>query len=105
VGNVATEVATDLVISATDPRRVDAFLDTTIPSGPPNPALATPALRSIWLSLVVKASDPDFKYEGPGAMGLKVLDSTAVSFSDSAVTGRRYRRRVQSFAVALRNYQ
>ncbi|HEU5250080.1 MAG TPA: PilW family protein [Thermoanaerobaculia bacterium] len=105
VGNVASEVSTDLVISTTDPKRVDAFLDTTIPSGPPNPAPATPALRSIWLSLVVKASDPDMKYEGPGATGIKVLDSTAVSFSDSAVTGRRYRRRVQSFAVALRNYQ
>ncbi|HEX9148063.1 MAG TPA: PilW family protein, partial [Thermoanaerobaculia bacterium] len=105
VGNVASEVSTDLVISATDPKRVDAFLDTTIPSGSPNPAPATPALRSIWLSLVVKASDPDMKYDGPGATGIKILDSTAVSFSDSAITGRRYRRRVQSIAVALRNYQ
>lgn len=105
VGNVATEIETGLVVSSNDPRRVDAFLDTTIPSGPPNPALATPALRSVWLSLVVKATDPDFKYEGPGATGIRALDSTAVSFSDSASTGRRYRRRVQSFAVALRNYE
>ena len=105
VGNVASEVSTALVVSTTDPRHVDAFLDTTIPSGPPNPALATPALRSVWLSLVVKASDPDFKYEGPGARGIKILDSTARSFSDAASTGRRYRRRAQSFAVALRNYQ
>jgi Tfp pilus assembly protein PilV len=105
VGNVATEIQSSLVLSATDPKRVDAFLDTSIPSGPPNPALATPALRSVWLSLVVKATDPDFKYEGPGSTGIKVLDSTAVSFSASSSTGRRYRRRQQSLAVALRNYE
>jgi hypothetical protein len=105
VGNVATEIQSSLVLSATDPKRVDAFLDTSIPSGPPNPALATPALRSVWLSLVVKATDPDFKYEGPGSTGIKVLDSTAVSFSASSSTGRRYRRRLQSLAVALRNYE
>ena len=105
VGNVATEIETGLVASSNDPRRVDAFLDTTIPSVPGKTAMATPALRSVWLSLVVKATDPDFKYEGPGATGIRALDSTAVSFSDSASTGRRYRRRVQSFAVALRNYE
>jgi Tfp pilus assembly protein PilV len=105
VGNVASEIQSSLVLSSTDPKHVDAFLDTTIASGPPNPALATPALRSVWLSLVVKAVDPDFKYEGPGATGIKVLDSTAVSFSAASSTGRRYRRRLQSLAVALRNYQ
>jgi Tfp pilus assembly protein PilV len=105
VGNVANEVQTALAISSTDPKHVDAFLDTTIPSGPPNPALATPALRSVWLSLVVKATDPDFKYDGPGATGIKILDSTATSFSAASSTNRPYRRRLQSFAVALRNYQ
>src|SRR5687768_7852676 len=105
VGNVATEVQTSLLISASEPRVVDAFIDTSIPSGPPNPSLATPALRSVWLSLLVKASDPDFKYEGPGARGVKMLDSTAQSFSSPSATGRPYRRRVQSLAVALRNYQ
>lgn len=105
VGNVSNEVSSSLVFSATDPKRIDAFLDTTIASGPPNPALATPALRSVWLSLVVKSTDPDLKYEGPGATGIKVLDSTAVSFSASTSTGRRYRRRLQSLAVALRNYE
>jgi Tfp pilus assembly protein PilV len=105
VGNVATEVSTSLPISGTEPRVVDAFVDTTIPSGPPNPALATPALRSVWLSLVVKAADPDLKYEGPGARGIQMLDSTAQSFSSPSATGRPYRRRMQSIAVALRNYQ
>lgn len=105
VGNVATEVQSSLAISATEPRSVDAFVDTTIASGPPNPSLATPALRSVWLSLVVKASDPDFKYEGPGSRGMQILDSTARSFSSPTATGRPYRRRLQSLAVALRNYQ
>lgn len=105
VGNVATEVSTSLTVSATEPRAVDAFVDTSIASGPPNPAIATPALRSVWLSLVVKASDPDFKYEGPGARGVHILDSTARSFSSPSATGRPYRRRHQSMAVALRNYQ
>lgn len=84
---------------------MDAFVDTSIPSGPPNPSLATPALRSVWLSLLVKASDPDFKYEGPGGRGIQILDSTARSFSSVSSTGRPYRRRLQSLAVALRNYQ
>jgi hypothetical protein len=105
VGNVAGEVQTSLVVSSSDPRRVDAFLDTSIPSAAPKLELATPALRSVWLSLVVKATDPDMKYDGPGATGIRVLDSTAGSFSQASSTGRRYRRRLQSLAVALRNYQ
>jgi hypothetical protein len=105
VGNVAAEVQTSLVVSSSDPKRVDAFLDTSIPSVPPRLEAATPALRSVWLSLVVKASDPDFKYDGPGSTGIHTLDSTAVSFSAASSTGRRYRRRLQSFAVALRNFQ
>jgi Tfp pilus assembly protein PilV len=103
VGNVANEVQTSLVISTSDPKHVDAFIDTSIASGPPNPALATPALRAVWLSLVVKASDPDIRYDGPGARGYKILDSTAASFSGA--TGRPYRRRLQTLAVSLRNFQ
>jgi Tfp pilus assembly protein PilV len=103
VGNVASEVQGSLILSTTDPKHIDAFIDTSIASGPPNPALATPALRALWLSLVVKSADPDIRYDGPGAMGFKVLDSTAVSFSTT--TGRPYRRRLQSMAVALRNFQ
>lgn len=105
VGNVATEVQTSLPLSSSDPKRVDAFIDTSIPSGPPNPSLATPALRSVWLTLVVKAFDPDIRYDGPGATGIQVFDSTATSFSSPSSTGNRYRRRLQTLAVALRNYQ
>ena len=105
VGNVAGEIENSLPVSTTGTVRVEAFIDGTIASGPPNPSLATPALRSLWLSLVIKSSDPDGAYAGPGAMGIRTLDSAAVPFSDPASTGRPYRRRVQSFAVALRNYQ
>ena len=99
VGNVATEVETTLPISAPDAGHsgVDAFIDTAVASGQP----ALPALHSVWISLVVKATDPDLVFNGPGARGIRVLDSTAVSFS--ATTGRPYRRRSLSLAVSLRN--
>jgi type IV pilus assembly PilW-like protein len=105
VGNVATEIETSLSISPLGTPHVNGFIDTSIASGPPNPNLATPALRAVWLSLVVKSADPEIRYDGPGAWGFQTLDSTAVSFSNSLATGRPYRRRVQSFAVAMRNYQ
>jgi len=105
VGNVATEIETSLPISSSGTAHVEGFIDRSVASGPPSPSLATPALRSIWLSLVVKSADPDGPYGGPGALGIRSLDSAAVSFSDSSSTGMPYRRRMQSFAVSLRNYQ
>jgi Tfp pilus assembly protein PilW len=103
VGNVANEVSTTLTLTNTDPKRVEAFIDSSVPTGPTAPALASAALRSVMVGLVVKSADPDFKYNGPGARGFALLDSTAASFS--ATTGRPYRRRLQRFAVSLRNYQ
>lgn len=106
VGNVATEVETTLPFSTTEPHFIDAFLDRTVSPGVPDLfSRAVPALRSVWLSLVVKASDPDFQYEGPGAKGIQILDSTAVPFSSTSITGRTYRRRVMNLAVSLRNFQ
>lgn len=98
VGNVANEVESKLTISP-NPDRVDAFIDTSVP--PATQPLANPALRSVWISLVVKSTDPDLVFDGPGARGIKILDSPAVSFS--AATGRPYRRRSLSLAVSLRN--
>jgi hypothetical protein len=57
------------------------------------------------VGLVVKSADPDLRYEGPGSRGFSLFDSTARSFSNAASTGRPYRRRLQRFAVSLRNYQ
>ncbi|MDQ5871417.1 MAG: PilW family protein [Acidobacteriota bacterium] len=105
VGNVDNEIETRLPLTVTDPKRVDAFIDASKPSGPTSPIATVATLRSVMVSLVVKSSDPDFKYDGPGARGMKVLDSTARPFSAAASTGRPYRRRLQSIAVSLRNYQ
>ena len=103
VGNVANEVSTALPLSGTDPKYVAAFIDPTVVPGGPDPPLVVAALRSVWLSLVVKSTDPDFIHGGPGARGFQVLDSNIKNFSTA--TGRPYRRRIQSFAVSLRNYQ
>jgi prepilin-type N-terminal cleavage/methylation domain-containing protein len=103
VGNVANEVSATIPLSSTDPKYVERFVDSSVPSGSSNPANAIAALRSVWLSLVVKSVDPDFVYGGPGARGFQVLDSNIKSFTTA--TGRPYRRRIQSFAVSLRNYQ
>jgi hypothetical protein len=108
VGNVAGEVDTSLgTPAATVPRTgtVGAFLDTTVATSDTAPALARPRLRSLWISLAVKSRDPEMKYSGPGARGVVMLDSTAKSMSDPSITGRPYRRRVQSLAVSLRNFQ
>jgi Type IV Pilus-assembly protein W/Prokaryotic N-terminal methylation motif len=105
VGNVANEVTTTLPLTSSDPKRVEAFIDSSIPTGPSAPALAVAALRSVMVGLVVKSADPDFRYNGPGARGFALFDSTARSFSSASSTGRPYRRRLQRFAVSLRNYQ
>lgn len=108
IGNVAGEVNTSLgTPAAALPRTgtVAAFVDTTVATSDTTPALAKPFLRSLWVSLVVKSRDPDMKYSGPGARGVTMLDSTAKSMSDPSITGRPYRRRVQSLAVSLRNFQ
>jgi prepilin-type N-terminal cleavage/methylation domain-containing protein len=103
VGNVANEISTTLPISSTDPKYVAGFVDTSVISGTSDPALAVAALRSVLLTLVVKSADPEFQHGGPGARGFQVLDSTIKNFTTA--TNRPYRRRIQSFAVSLRNYQ
>jgi hypothetical protein len=106
VGNVANEIETGLAVTTTEPHFIDAFIDRTVsPTVPDIFARAVPALRSVWLSLVVKSSNSDIRYGGPGARGIQALDSTALSFSSPSITGRPYRRRLASLAVSLRNYQ
>jgi prepilin-type N-terminal cleavage/methylation domain-containing protein len=108
VGNVAGEIDASLGTPAAGVPRTDtvtAFVDTTVATSETAPALGRPLLRSLSLSVVVKSRDPEMTYTGPGASGIITLDSTAKSMSDPSITGRPYRRRVQSLAVSLRNYQ
>lgn len=108
VGNVAGEIDASLGTPASGVPRtgtVAAFVDTTVATSDTAPALARPLLRSLSVSVVVKSRDPEMKYTGPGARGVVALDSTAKSMSDPSITGRPYRRRAQSMAVSLRNFQ
>ncbi|HEV8267009.1 MAG TPA: PilW family protein, partial [Thermoanaerobaculia bacterium] len=88
-----------LAVSA-NPTRVDAFVDTSVPSAPPNLAPASSALKEIMLSLLVRSSVPESEAQGPGSWGQKLLDSTALPLSSTTP----YKRRSQTAAVALRNY-
>jgi len=104
VGNVAGEVDASLgTPAAAIPRTnvVNTFLDASVTE--PDPA--KPLLRALWISLLVKSRDPEMQYSGPGSAGVVTLNSTAKSMSDPSITGRPYRRRVQSLAVSLRNFQ
>jgi Tfp pilus assembly protein PilV len=108
VGDVAGEIDASLGTPAGGVPRTDtvaAFVDTSVATSDTAPALARPLLRSLSVSVVVKSRDPEMRYTGPGARGIVALDSTAKSMSDPSLTGRPYRRRAQSMAVSLRNYQ
>ncbi len=103
VHNVAGEVLTP----QTTPRRFQDFLLGTNRVASGNQAVA--ALRSVYVGLVVKSADPDPKALGsPGGLppsatspAVKLFDSTAAAVSATLP----YRRRVQTMAVSLRNYQ
>ena len=108
IGNVANEVESALgTASAAPPRTgsVDAFIDTSVATSDTAPVAARPALRAIWISLVVKSREPDMRYKGPGSAGIVTLDSDATPLSAASLTGRPYQRRLQAMAVSLRNYQ
>ena len=62
-------------------------------------ALHCPRLHGIMISLVAKAKDPDPTFQGRAADGYQIMNSTAAS-----VTPGRFRRRVQTLKINLRNY-
>ncbi|MEX0879072.1 MAG: PilW family protein [Thermoanaerobaculia bacterium] len=58
-----------------------------------------PRLHGVMISLVAKAKDPDPTFQGRAADGYQIMNSTAAS-----VTPGRFRRRVQTLKINLRNY-
>lgn len=62
-------------------------------------ALHCPRLHGVMISLVAKAKDPDPTFQGRAADGYQIMNSTAAS-----VTPGRFRRRVQTLKINLRNY-
>ena len=101
------DVAGDTALPmTTNPITVPRFLNTTIP-GSTGQNFAVAALRSVRLAIVAKTLDPE---AGAGSQagfaaenGFRVFDSAAAPIGGA--TSSKFRRRVQTIAVSLRNYQ
>ena len=65
-----------------------------------------PALSAVMIALVAKARDPDPTFRGRGALGLHALNSPKETrdYSGTSLTAPRYRRRIQTATVGLRNF-
>jgi hypothetical protein len=65
-----------------------------------------PALSAVMIALVAKARDPDPTFRGRGAFGLHALNSPKETrdYSGTSLTAPRYRRRIQTVTVGLRNF-
>jgi type II secretory pathway pseudopilin PulG len=99
VPNVTGETAPTEVDFQSDPGLTDPANHTGIP-----PAAHCPRLHAVMLSLLAKAHDSDPTYKGPAASGYVLMDvPVSGGVPTTAVTGR-FRRRVQTLRVNLRNY-
>ncbi len=69
-------------------------------------AARCPALSAIRIALVTKARDPDPTFRGRGAFGIHALNSPPETKDYSRAFGARprFRRRIQTVTVALRNF-
>jgi len=68
---------------------------------PGSPAAAhCPRLHGVMISLVARSKDPDPTYNGPAGFGLRTMNAAALP---SGVT-TKYRRRIQTLRVNLRNF-
>ena len=98
--NVQGEAAFTALQFQSDP----AF--TEIHGGSPPPAHC-PRLHAVMISLLAKARDQDPTYKGPAATGYTLMDVPLTGGNGTppvtAVTGK-YRRRVQTLRINLRNY-
>jgi prepilin-type N-terminal cleavage/methylation domain-containing protein len=62
-------------------------------------AVHCPRLHGVMISILAKAKDPDPTFKGRAADGYQVMNSTAAS-----VAPGRFRRRIQTLKINLRNY-
>jgi hypothetical protein len=65
-----------------------------------------PALSAVMIALVAKAGDPEPNFRGRGAFGLHAFNSPKETrdYSGTSLTAPRYRRRMQTVTVGLRNF-
>ena len=67
---------------------------------PGNPAAAhCPRLHGVMISLLARSKDPDPTYNGPTEFGVRLMNAPAL-----AATTTKYRRRVQTLRINLRNF-
>jgi prepilin-type N-terminal cleavage/methylation domain-containing protein len=97
--NVATEAVPTEVDFQSDP----TLADPTNHSGVP-PAAHCPRLHAVMLSLLAKAHDSDPTYKGPAASGYVLMDVPLSGGVPTTAVPGRYRRRVQTLRINLRNY-
>jgi type II secretory pathway pseudopilin PulG len=67
-------------------------------------AAGCPALSAVTIALVAKARDPDPTFRGRGALGLHALNSAGDARKYPGTSSPRYRRRIQTATVGLRNF-
>lgn len=65
--------------------------------------LGCPTLQAVRITLVAKSHDPDPTFRGRGAFGLNAMNSPKDS-RDYGSGAPRYRRRIQTVTVGLRNF-
>lgn len=68
------------------------------------PAAHCPRLHAVMLSLLAKAHDSDPTYRGPAASGYVLMDVPLSGGVPVTAVPGRYRRRVQTLRINLRNY-
>ena len=68
---------------------------------PGSPAAAhCPRLHGVMISLLARSKDPDPTYNGPTGFGMRVMNAPAL-----VPVSTKYRRRVQTLRINLRNYE
>jgi type II secretory pathway pseudopilin PulG len=68
-------------------------------------ALNCPRLHGVMITLVAKSHDPDPTYKAPTAHGIPVMNSPTAAGNPREYPGyARYRRRLQTLRINLRNY-